>query len=91
MLTKKELIKKFVFGGFSDMAVYNPSAFESVVIVELNDWSEYVFGYTQYMNEEKKFFKVKFYWSEHDQRFSVQGRTYYVSEFLTNSFIKNIG
>ena len=84
-MTKKELIQKYETGSFTEEFVYNPSAFDAMVIVDINDYEEYVFGYYQYMNEKKEFFKVKFYWTEHDQRFQVKGTSYYVSEFLGSS------
>jgi hypothetical protein len=89
--TKKELVKKYNEGHFKEVAFYNPSAFDVLEIIDIDDYDEYVFGYYQYMDHEKKFFKVKFYWTEHDQRFRVQGKNYYISEFLRSSFIKDIG
>jgi hypothetical protein len=87
--TKSEKIKQYNEGILKDCARYNPSVFDVYVIVECDN--EQVFGYYQYMDEEKHFFNRKLYFNnltddEMDYYFRINNKVLHLSEFLRNMF-----
>jgi hypothetical protein len=82
--TKAELIKKEKSGKLQEVAIYNPSAFDAVVLCEYNE--DFAFGYYQYMDKEKDYFKVKVNILEEDTSMKIKGRTYRGSNFMRVNF-----
>jgi hypothetical protein len=80
MGTKKELIEMYNKGELKDNAIYNPSAFDAYVLCEWDD--EQAFGYYQYMDQDKDFFKVKMNILNDDTSIRVHGKTLKGSNFL---------
>lgn len=83
-LTKKELIDQYAKNIISDNAVYNPSAFDAYILVEWTD--EWVFGYYQYQNNEKEFFKVKLKPLNDNYYFEVKQHYLKLSMFMRLSY-----
>lgn len=67
-------------GKLKDVAIYNPSMFDAVVIAECDD--ENVFGYYQYGEHDKKFFYVKLYHYPNTSLFYRNGICYDLNDFM---------
>lgn len=77
--SKKELIRLYERGSLKDKAFYNPHAHEVIAIIEAND--EHVFGYRQYFDNAKKYFKLKLEGTAR-KRFTIDGQICYIDQFL---------
>lgn len=83
-MTKKELIQKYNAGELKDNGYYNPSAYDVWMLVEWND--EFVFGYYQYSDHPKEFFKVKLKTLNDDYYFEVKQHYLKLSMFMRLSY-----
>jgi cytochrome b involved in lipid metabolism len=80
LLSKKELINQYNEGRLNDFAYYQLSAFNGLMIVDIDD--ENVFGYHQYMSDEKQFFKVKLYQNGKYTYIKIQNKVYDLDNFM---------
>jgi hypothetical protein len=77
--SKQELIRLYENGKIREKAFYNPHAFETIAIIEMDD--EHVFGYRQYFESKKKYFKLKLAGVER-RKFMIDGQICYIDQFL---------